>query len=136
MPKTTRPLPLAASPHPLDHGIRLACAGLPVTLVYLFGSHARGTADTESDVDVAVLAAPTLSKVQRHDLRLELSRTIAGALGMPLERIDVVVLQDVPVLLRYNVIRCGRPIISGGSAARATFEVQTEQSYEDERPML
>jgi predicted nucleotidyltransferase len=110
--------------------------GKPVSLVYLFGSHARGTADAESDIDVAILADPHLLKSERVQLRLDLLASLEHALSVPMEAIDVVVLQDVPVLLRYNVIRSGKVLLQRAAATRAAFEYEVEGLYDDERPML
>lgn len=121
--------------HRLLPPIRSACHREPVDLAYLFGSHARGTADAESDIDVAVLAHPTLSNEQRLRLRLRLLRSLADTLGLPIDRLDVVVLQDVPALLQLNVIRTGQ-VVFGEAAARRSFELGVERRYEDESPYL
>jgi predicted nucleotidyltransferase len=74
---------------------------------YLFGSHAAGRAHRESDVDVAVLLAwdvhPTAR--ERFEERVRLSGVLASALRT--DRIDLVVLNDVPPHL-------GRRIVTGG----------------------
>lgn len=124
------------SPRALVSKVRAVCGAQHVPLAYLFGSHARGVVDTESDIDLAVLAAPQLSKEERHRLRLDLTRTLAEALQVPLERIDVVVLQDVPVLLQYNVIRTGRVLTASDQSLRRAYEVDVERRYEDDRPLL
>src|SRR5438045_416233 len=85
-----------------------ACRPFPVTVAYLFGSHACGIADDESDVDIAVLVEASLTPQERGRLKLKLLRRLAESL--PIDAIDVVLLQDVPVLLQYNVIRHGDPV--------------------------
>ena len=120
----------------LDDALRTACAGHPVSLAYLFGSHARGTADADSDIDVAVLAQPHLSKVKRHDLRLRLKRSLAQSLSVDIDLLDVIVLQDVPVLLQYNVIRSARPVLEKTQGSRVAYECDVERIFEDEQPML
>lgn len=107
----------------------------PVDLAYLFGSHARGTADAESDVDVAVLASPDLSRDARRCLRMDITMALTKALGMD-AKVDVIVLQDVPVLLQYNVIRGGQPVFGPDRAVRAAFECDVERRYDDESPFL
>ena len=124
------------APPSFDSAIRTGCTGYPVILAYVFGSHARGTADSESDIDIAILAQPHLSKIERHELRLRLKRSLADALSSPTDLLDVIILQDVPVLLRLNVIRSGRLVLERQPGTRAEFECDTERAYEDEQPML
>lgn len=123
-------------PQPLARNIQQALRREPVVLAYLFGSHAHGRADSESDVDIAVLADSSLSRGERQTLRLKLMRTCAEALTLPIERIDLVVLQDVPVLLQYNVIRGGLLLCAKNPSVRPAYEFAVEQSYDDERPLL
>jgi predicted nucleotidyltransferase len=108
----------------------------PVTLAYLFGSLARGRADSESDIDIAVLLVPTLSKKERLAQRLELTESIAELLGRHSEDIDVVVLQDAPSLLRYNVVRSGQLLYARDGGARTAFEREVQRTYKDEEPFL
>lgn len=122
--------------HRLTKTIAAALKGQPVSLAYLFGSQARGTADEESDVDVAVLAEEGLLPQDRHGLRVDLSLALADRLQLPLERIDVVVLQDVPILLQYNVIRCGSLILSRNPSVAKAYILSVEQEYEHESPYL
>lgn len=132
----SRPMPPSMLPTGLPEAIVSVCRAHPVTVAYLFGSHARGTADAESDIDVAVLADPSISKEERHALKLTLGRALASALPPSAGEIDIVVLQDVPVLLRYNVVRTGLPVFATTLSARRAFEFDTERRYEDERPLL
>lgn len=116
--------------------IEKALASFPVTLAYLFGSHALGQADEESDVDVAVLVAPSVPAADRPALRVRLMRAIAESLRVPLDKVDVVVLQDVPALLQYNVVRGGRLLLAADRADRIAYEARVESRYEDEAPLL
>lgn len=113
-----------------------ACASQPIVLAYLFGSHARDAADDESDIDIAILAEASLSKEERHRLRLKLMRDFADALGLPVEKMDVVVLQDVAILLQYNVIRQGRPFAVQDRSTKIEYELGVERRYDDEAPFL
>ena len=64
---------------------------------YLFGSHARGQAHSESDIDVGVLLHPELypSVQARFAARLRLTAWLIGALGV--NAVDMVVLNDAPL---------------------------------------
>src|SRR4051812_22538102 len=96
--------------------IESVCRRYPVSLAYVFGSHARGTADTESDVDIAVLLTPDLSPRERHRLRLLLMPELAAVLHLDVSLIDLVVLQDARLLLQYNAIS-GVPVFATHTSA-------------------
>ncbi len=128
--------PPNSSPPSLSEKVAQACRTAPLSLVYLFGSHARGTADAESDVDIAVLAAPTLSPQERRALRMDLLTRFVQALSPDVPDVDLIILQDVPILLQYNVIRGGKLIAAAPGADRIGYELDVERRYEDESPAL
>lgn len=68
-------------------GRRLASAAPPNSRVVLFGSHARGTADPDSDYDVLVIE-PTVESPIRESVRL---RDELDTLDVP---IDIVVVDE------------------------------------------
>lgn len=107
-----------------------------VRLAYLHGSHARGYSDAESDVDIAVLADPSLSKDQRYDLRIKLMGAVAECPDMPSKKIDLVILQDVPVLLQFNIIRNRIVLFERDRNERISYELRVEQAYDDEQYYL
>ncbi len=77
-----------------------ALAGTPgreVVSAYLFGSRAEGRAHRESDVDVGVLLDWRVlpSRRERFEAGLRLSARLIERVGHP--RVDLVVLNDVPV---------------------------------------
>jgi predicted nucleotidyltransferase len=76
-----------------------------VVAAYLFGSHARGTADESSDVDVAVWLDPELGAAEQLDRELALLAELEGRLGD--DGVDLVVLNAAPPLLRHRVLRDG-----------------------------
>ncbi len=100
-----------------------------VAVAYLFGSHARGTAGPRSDVDVAVLLAGEPSP-GRH---LDLVDAVAEVVGS--ERADVVVLNDAPVAVAYQVLRDGRRLVVSDEVARVRHWVRTVDRYLDMVPM-
>ncbi|MDB5310173.1 MAG: nucleotidyltransferase [Gemmataceae bacterium] len=130
--------PMSSNPalQRLPAAIQAICRAHPVVLAYLFGSHARGTADSESDVDIAVLADESLTPLARSELRFRLMRTLAENLALPLEQIDLILLQDVPSLLQRNVIRGGSVLFARDTRARREFELFVDRRYEDESPDL
>lgn len=111
-------------------------AAEPVYFAYLFGSHAWGHPDQESDIDIAVYADPALTKEQRWDLRMKLLGSISTALHVSIDRIDLVVFQDAPPLLQWNIARTGVCIFERNTAERNLAVLRIEQAYDDERPHL
>ncbi len=95
--------------------------------VYLFGSRARGTGSQRSDLDLAVLLDP--AKVEDSlERRLQLIEDTEDVVGSP---VDVVVLNEAPVVLRHQVLRDGVLLLERDAARRIEFEVQTGKLYCD-----
>lgn len=107
-----------------------------ISAAYLYGSYATGKADRESDLDIAVLASPGLSNGERYALRLAISARLRRALGERAPELDLTILQDIPILLQYNVIRRGIRIYEGNREERIEYELGVEREYDDECPML
>jgi uncharacterized protein len=100
-----------------------------VQAVYLFGSHARGDAGPESDMDVAVLAGAALDPVARW----EIQERIASAVG---RSVDLVELRTASTVMRVMVLGEGRLIFDGAPAERELFEATALSGYvrlQDER---
>ena len=97
-----------------------------VKLAYLFGSQAKGNAVPESDVDIAVLFKnnPTdpLALKETTSLSLELDKFFSANL-------DIVSINDVSLLLRYEVICHGQRIYCENEAERINFEVSVIKAY-------
>jgi len=107
-----------------------------VHLAYLHGTRACGRADQESDIDIGILAAPSLDKGERFKLRIRLMRALADTLHEYLEKIDLIILQDVPVLLQFNVVRKGILLFGRTRQEKIEYELQVEREYDDERYYL
>lgn len=101
-----------------------------VTLAYLFGSTVRGESNCLSDIDIAVLLDATLLQKESFDLQLELISELTGFLKT--DNIDLVVLNDSPLLLTYNIIRYGI-ILKSNEPLRVKFETKIMSRYLDER---
>ena len=100
--------------------------------VYLYGSVARGTAQAQSEVDVAVLHLDDPPRTLA-GLGLGLEGELEQALGL---EVQVVVLNRAPVQLVHNVLREGQLIAERDRAARVHFEVQARREYLDLLPVL
>lgn len=102
-----------------------------VRFAYLFGSHAKGETGAISDIDIAVYLYSKLDKNKRFDLRLELIGQICGILKT--DKVDLIVLNDSPLLLSFNAIYGGILLNSKDEGARVKFETRTMSLYFDQQ---
>ena len=99
-----------------------------VKLAYLFGSVAEGKEGKLSDVDIAVFLDESLSKKERFDLQLKL---ISGLMSiLKTDRIDLIVMNDAPLLLKYNIIKHGK-ILKDSIETRVKVESRILSDYLD-----
>ncbi|MCY4026436.1 MAG: nucleotidyltransferase domain-containing protein [Acidobacteria bacterium] len=107
-----------------------------VRAAWLFGSRARGTERPDSDVDVAVLIddARAATPARLKDAIWHLVAVLAR--DVPSERIDLVILNGAPALLRHRVIRDGVLLTSRSAADRVRFVRQTIRDHQDLEPRL
>jgi hypothetical protein len=113
----------------LDRLLAERLAAMPeIELAYLFGSQVSGRVRRESDIDVAIL----VTNERAGDPRAELARLFAD-LGqiVPSERLDVVLLNGAPSLLRHRIIRDGRLLFARTPERRIRFVSRTIQDYQD-----
>ena len=101
-----------------------------VAVAYLFGSTVRGEANSLSDIDIAVLFKDSLLQEETFDLQLELIGELTELLNT--NNVDLVVLNDSPLLLTYNIIRDGI-ILKSDEPVRVRFETRIMSRYLDER---
>lgn len=83
----------------LDRLKQQAAAWPELKLAVLFGSTARGQARPKSDVDLGVLLDP-----YSPELRFQVEAELGRAAGRP---VDVILLDDAPPLLRFEIAREG-----------------------------
>jgi predicted nucleotidyltransferase len=110
----------------------LASADDRLVAAYLFGSVARGTDSSNSDIDVGILLR-TAPSGELNDLRFELEGHLERALG---RRTQVVILNNAPPDLLHRVLRDGRLLLESDRAARIRFEVRARNEYFDLLPIL
>lgn len=101
---------------------------------YLFGSRATGEQHPGSDVDLAVLFADFPPQGNLLQLEIELQEKLQEVL-QPLE-VDLVLLQKVPLDLRFTIIRQGQVLYSVNEELRTDFEDVTIRDYLDFKPFL
>lgn len=100
----------------------------PVVVAYLFGSHARGEARPDSDVDVALLI-PDTSPRERFAVQLRVGSRLSSMAGVP--DLDVVVLQDLPLPVAGWVLRDGVVIYTTDELLRSDYESRTFREFID-----
>lgn len=103
-----------------------------IIAAYLFGSVARGTAGSQSDVDVAVLYAVT-PPATLEGLPLDLERELGHVVGRP---VQVLVLNTAPVGLVHRVLRDGVLVLDSAKSARIRFEVRARNEFFDLQPIV
>lgn len=101
-----------------------------IVLAYLFGSTVRGEANCLSDIDIAVLFDTTLTKKEAFDLQLKLIVDLGDHLKT--NNVDLVMLNDSPLLLTFNIIRDGITLKSD-ERGRVHFETRIMSRYYDEQ---
>lgn len=116
--------------HAATTRLGLALAECPnVRLGFLFGSRARGQARANSDYDIAVLmddrCAGSGSFRTISDLAARLGREVSST------KLDLVLLNDAPILLRHRVLRDGTLLYQRTAADRVRFVIRTIRDYQD-----
>ncbi len=104
--------------------------------VYLFGSHSRGCAHRESDIDVGVLLSRKVFPLtaQRFDQRVSLSSALIDALDH--NEVDVVILNDVPPLFARHIVTEGTRVFCTDSSADRDFVRDSQLRAADLAPFL
>lgn len=125
--------PGVSAPDDIGSALRAVLADRDgVVSAYLFGSTARGTATSRSDVDVAVLFRPAPPSTVS-GLRLDLAAALERRLRRP---VQLVVLNRAPCDLTHRVLRDGILVLDRDPVARIRFEVRTRNEYFDLKPFL
>lgn len=95
-----------------------------IDVVWLYGSHAKGTAQPHSDIDLAI--AFKNFELSSFDKRLrpkELELEISNALSLNEQLISIVDINLIPSYLAFNVVEYGQ-VILGKNSLRAMKEQQ------------
>ena len=122
--------PSSATAAPLVERLRVALGAIDgIEAAYLFGSAARATAGSLSDVDVAVL----VGRRGAGERTLELIAALRPAVAP--HRLDLVVLDEAPPTLAFRVIRDGIVLHGERSIAAARHRVRVTLHYMDLMPL-
>lgn len=114
---------------PLDQQAREILEGIDgIAVAVLFGSRAKGNERPDSDLDIALVP-----KTPEADRRRRLRNRVAAELASlaPDGRVDVVLLDEAPVLLRQRVLEHGRPVVLRDEAAWKRLRVETLREWGD-----
>ncbi len=98
-------------------------------LVFLFGSAADPRRPAPRDLDLAILTSPPLSLPERLDLQADLVARVGGT-------IDLVPLNQAPILLAYEVARTGRCLYAAEADLASEFICRALREYWDWQPYL
>ena len=116
--------------------IQVYLEGRPeIRFAYLFGSWAKGTANPLSDIDVAIYVNEEgIGEGYPYGYTAEL---IADLMKIArTNRLDLVILNAAPPLLRFQVARYGFPLMFRVAAERDQFLAEAREQYENMRDLL
>ncbi len=104
-----------------------------IAVAYLFGSHARGEARPDSDIDIGIVYRRGTASPELHEkIATALALAIAEATGV--EAIDVVDLEAQGPIFCHRVLCEGRRVYVGDEARRVDFESDVIVRALDFRP--
>ncbi|MBT9135424.1 MAG: hypothetical protein DDT34_00479 [Firmicutes bacterium] len=104
-----------------------------IYVVYLFGSHAKGTARPASDFDLAVLFKEGLDPHRRFQIKLQITNDLEDLLG---NKVDVVDLRSADLFFIHQVMRHKVVLHERDKSSRIAFEVDYRKRYFDHMPIL
>jgi predicted nucleotidyltransferase len=113
----------------VDRHILEAIRSLPdISVLVIFGSRATGKSRDDSDLDVAVLPA-TGDPASRRRLLSRLATALADL--SPEGRVDVVLLDEAPDLLRQRVMETGRVLLCKDQKRWRELRIRTMREFGD-----
>ncbi|MDD5434601.1 MAG: nucleotidyltransferase domain-containing protein [Nitrospira sp.] len=106
-----------------------------ILMAYLYGSYAKGTPHGHSDIDVAIYLKHRVDDNKHpYGYRAELITSLIKLLGT--NKIDLIILIDVPPFLKFQVVRYGTLIFTRSEAKRIEFHAGTIAKYLDVKYLL
>jgi predicted nucleotidyltransferase len=102
-----------------------------ITSAYLFGSRARGDFSPISDYDFAVQLDEKINKREYADFKLNLIGDLCDALMT--DDVDVVILNEAPILLKHRVLNDRRVLFCRSHLKRIRNEAKILIEYLDEK---
>lgn len=106
----------------------------PVLFAYLYGSYATGLVHPFSDLDIGIYVTK-ISRRQYLDLELSLSLEVDEKLESSIPS-EVRIMNELPLMIKGNIITEGILIFSGNETIRVDFETSIRDAYFDFLPVL
>ena len=100
-----------------------------VEAAYLFGSHARGTANAQSDIDLGLVGPPAKLNAIRLDL-------LADFVREGLDRVDLVLLDEADLTLRFEALSPNCRVYVRDDFDGGSYFSRTVREYFDFEPYL
>ncbi len=100
-----------------------------VRAAYLFGSMAERRGSQLSDIDIAAFIDDRLGRAERNRRKILLINAISSILKT--DRIDLVIMNDSPLMLNYNIVKTGKVLKSG--TERVMLETAIMSEYLDRK---
>jgi len=104
-----------------------------VLFAYLYGSSIYDHDQLGSDIDVAVYLQP--SNIKNY-MEKEDALTTTLAIQLHNDQIDLRILNTLPFLLQYNVLKEGMPIFVRNEFERVEFETRVMYRYFELKPYI
>ncbi|GGO85121.1 hypothetical protein GCM10011348_32940 [Marinobacterium nitratireducens] len=102
-----------------------------ITVLWLYGSRAKGTAQPESDYDLAVAFRRFPDDAWDRRLQPELlALEWADELGMPTSRLSVADINHIPLTLAHSIIRDGKVLLANDRLRLAREENRITSMWE------
>ncbi len=101
-----------------------------ILLAYIFGSQIKGKTGLLSDYDFAVF----LFRKPSFQFKYKLKNKLVNVLNSG--QVDLIILNDAPVEMKYNIIAEGKIIFQKNSIIKTEFEADTLSRYFDYLPAL
>lgn len=98
-----------------------------IVAVYLFGSFAKGTEHSQSDVDIGLILDKELDFSEESKLEAELSNKLG-------RKADLRILNNQDNRFVYNVLRKGELLFTQKQDKKHTFEQKVLRKYLDMKP--
>lgn len=95
---------------------------------YLYGSHAKGYAGDDSDIDVAIMMSPDFSG-SPYNYQFDLESEVARA--VPDVKVETILLDNMGYPLKYNASIGGKLFYSRDDIKRAHEEIGIQDERED-----
>ncbi|MFO8070943.1 MAG: nucleotidyltransferase domain-containing protein [Polyangia bacterium] len=121
---------MARLPRPVADAIEEVVARDEVDLVLLFGSRARGEHGPMSDVDLAMRTTENVEDT--YGWKFAALARLAG----PLQDVDLVLLEEASLALRYRIARDGLPLWTRDEDALHAFCFEAVRDWLDFEPVV